>query len=96
MQYYSLRSMLSDPFSPNLENLVVPRSVPVHMIASYTSGTDDASSAFYRDEKVRLGRAVAGGQLEKPVTWCTESDCSLSFPVTKPAWTASRLIDLGV
>ena len=96
LQYYSILSMLKDPFSPTLEDLSVPAGLPVYMIASYASGTDDASSAFYRDEKLRLGRAVAGGDLEKPVTWCTQSDCGLSFPVTKPAWTASELINLGI
>lgn len=74
----------------------VPGDIPVHMIASYNSGTDDSSSTFYRDEKVRLGRAVAGGDVEEPVVWCAESDCSLSFPVTKPAWSATRLMDFGV
>jgi hypothetical protein len=96
LQYYSLLSMQQDPFSPILEDLLVPTELPVYMVASYASGTDDASNTFYRDEKLQLGRAVAGGNLEKPVTWCTASDCSLSFPVTKPAWTASELINLGI
>ncbi|KAF2630419.1 hypothetical protein BU25DRAFT_484495 [Macroventuria anomochaeta] len=51
MQYYSIRSMLPDPFSPILESLSVPEGLPVYMVASYVAGTDDASSAFYRDEK---------------------------------------------
>ncbi|KAF3039798.1 hypothetical protein E8E12_009374 [Didymella heteroderae] len=69
MQYYSLRDMLSDPFSPNLSELVVPAGVPVYMLASFVAGTDEASSAFYRDEKVRLGETVAGGELARAVTW---------------------------
>lgn len=96
MQYYSIRNMLPDPFSPALENITVPDDLPVYMIASYVAGTDEASDAFYRDEKMRLARAVAGGDLGQPVTWCKDTNCSLSFPVTKPEWTASRLINLGI
>ena len=96
LQYYALQSMLSDPFSPNISQLVVPAGIPLHMIATYAAGTDEASSIFYREEKVRLAETVAGKQLASAVTWCTEIDCSLSFPVTKPAWTASRLMNLGI
>lgn len=96
LQYYTLREALSDPFSPNLSELVAPVGIPVYMIASYKAGSDDASSSFYRDEKTRLAETVAGGELASAVTWCTDFDCSLSFPVTKPAWTASRLMELGV
>lgn len=94
LQYYTILGMRSDPFAPVLENLLVPKGLPVYMIATYVSGTDDASSAFYRDEKMRLGRTVAGGDLQKPVTWCKDDDCSLSFPVTKPTWTAAKIMDL--
>lgn len=89
--------MMTEPFSPVLEDISVPKGIPVYMVASYTSGTDDASSAFYRDEKVRLGRAVAdGGAVAKPVMWCAERDCDLSFPVVKPEWTADMLVELGI
>lgn len=96
MQYYSILDMLHDPFAPTLEDLPTPEEVPVFMLASYVSGTDEASNAFYRDEKLRLGRAVAHRNFKEPVTWCTENDCDLSFPVTKYAWTANALIDLGI
>ena len=96
MQYYSLLNMSYDPFAPHLDTLTTPAGLPVYMIATNNSGTDDASSAFYRDEKLKLGRAVAHGDFKEPVTWCSDSNCDLSFPVTKPAWTADALINLGI
>ena len=95
MQYYSLRSMTQDPLAPRLENLTTPEGLPLYMIATYNSGTDEASNSFYRDEKLRLGRAVANGSFKEPVTWCIDG-CDLGFPVTKPFWTADTLISLGV
>lgn len=96
LQYYSILSMSKDPFSPALDEFSVPSGVPVYMIATYNASTDTESSSFYREEKTLLARAVSGGKLEKKVTWCTASDCSLSFPVAKAAWTASELIGLGI
>lgn len=47
MQYYTILNMLHNPFAPKLEGLTTPGGVPVFMLASYISGTDEASNAFY-------------------------------------------------
>lgn len=79
-----------------MEDLQLPNNISVYGVATYNSGSDTASDQFYRDEKVQLANSVSAGNLTKPFVWCKETDCALSFPVVKPAWTADALISLGI
>jgi hypothetical protein len=96
MQYYAILEQTSNLIPSYLETQTVPKGMPTFAIMSYDSGTDAASSAFYREEKLKLMNHIAGGNLTRPVVWCTDPDCSLSFPVTRWSWTASALAGLGV
>jgi hypothetical protein len=98
-QYYMLLKQASSSVDDYLVNTTAPKDMGVYALMTYNSGnppTDDASNEFYRDTKLDMVSHIAGGKLKKPTIWCNESDCSLGFPVNKPMWTASALINLGV
>ena len=65
MQYYVLLSLGDELFSPVLEDIVVPRAIPVYMTATYTAGPDDASSAFSQEKKSASGACCCGGRSRK-------------------------------
>lgn len=96
MQYYAAQQQAASPIPVYLETQSLPQGMPTFAIMSYDSGTDAASDAFYRQEKLMLADHIAGGNLTRPVIWCTDNDCSLSFPVAKWAWTADALMSLGI
>jgi hypothetical protein len=96
MQYFALKDQASSPIPDFLETSSVPAGLPTYAILSYNAGQDDASSRFYRSQKSAVADKIAGGKLTRPVVWCMEEDCSLSFPVAKWSWTAGVIADLGI
>ncbi|KAF7551809.1 hypothetical protein G7Z17_g4751 [Cylindrodendrum hubeiense] len=96
MQYYALLQMAAGPINDYLANTTVPLGTSTYAIMTYSSGTDEASDAFYRKQKTQMANNIAGGDLTHPIVWCQTNDCSMSFPVDKPAWTAEKLISLGI
>jgi hypothetical protein len=95
-QYFAVRDEASRPWADTNDNLTAPADVPTYAIMSYNSGHNDASNKFYRDRKLEKASQLAGGNLAQPALWCTDSDCSLAFPVSKSTWTAKALIELGL
>jgi hypothetical protein len=98
-QYYSLLDMASGSIDNYLVNTTTPAGMDVYALMTYNAGspvTDNASNDFYRNTKLGMVNHIAGGNLTAPVVWCKEADCTLGFPVDKPAWTASALMSLGI
>jgi hypothetical protein len=96
LQYYLLLDTITSTIDEYLEVTVVSSGTPTFAIMTYNAGTDDASDAFYRTEKLNMANHIAGGNLTKPVVWCAIDGCSLSFPVNMSDWTAGILAGLGV
>jgi hypothetical protein len=99
MQYYLLLQEASTSIDNYLINTIAPDGIDVYAVMTYNAGnptTDIASDDFYRKTKLDMANHIAGGNLSEPVVWCNTSDCSLSFPVNKPEWTANALMDLGI
>ena len=95
-QYYELIQEEQTSIDNYLNTATVPQGMNVYSIMTYDAGTDAASSAFYRETKLDMVNHIARGSLSLPVVWCSDADCSLSFPVNRPQWTAQTLIGLGV
>jgi hypothetical protein len=95
-QYYELIHEESTSIDNYLVTATVPKGMEVYSVMTYNAGSDDASNAFYRETKLDMVNHIAGGNLSSPVVWCNDTDCSLSFPVNKPRWTAQALISLGI
>lgn len=98
-QYYELVQEAATTIDPYLVTTVAPEGMKVYSIMTYDAGsppTNTASNDFYRETKLSMVNHIAGGNLSAPVVWCNASDCSLSFPVNKPGWTAAALMSLGV
>jgi hypothetical protein len=98
-QYYALLYEDASPIDDYLVNTTAPQGMNVFAAMTYNAGdptTDIASDNFYRQSKIDMANHIAGGNLSLPVAWCTDADCSLSFPVNKPGWTVDALISFGV
>jgi hypothetical protein len=98
-QYYLLLQEADSPIDDYLVNTTVPQGIKVFAAMTYnveSSPTDNATNVFYRQTKIAMANHIAGGNLSSPVVWCTDADCSLSFPVNKPGWTASAIMSFGV
>lgn len=98
-QYYSLIQEADSFIDDYLVNTTAPQGMEVFAIMTYDAGnptTDNASNDFCRQTKLDMADHIAGGNLSLPVVWCTDADCSLSFPVNQPGWTANALISLGI
>ncbi|KAK6000562.1 hypothetical protein QM012_003808 [Aureobasidium pullulans] len=95
-QYFSLKQMAAEPINEYLVNTAVPEGIYVKSLMTYNSGTDPASDEFYRQEKLSMLNHIAGRNVTDEVIWCAEEGCSLSFPVSMPAWTANSLMALGI
>ena len=95
-QYYALRDMAAGVIDTYLTETAVPPSIPVYTVMTFSASKTAAGSEFYRQTKLQLAESIAGGNLSSPAIFCTEGDCDLGFPVTKPAWTAASLVALGI
>lgn len=95
-QYYELIQEESSSIDNYLVTTIAPQGMNVYSAMTYDAGTDAASDAFYRETKLDMVNHIAGGNLSLPVVWCTDTDCSLSFPVNKPQWTAQTLMSFGI
>jgi len=98
-QYYSLIDQAASPIDEYLANTTAPEAMGVYALMTYNAGspsTNEPSNEFYRKTKLSMANHIAGGNLTLPVVWCTNANCSLSFPVNNPVWTASALISLGI
>jgi hypothetical protein len=98
-QYYALLYEAASPIDNYLVNTTAPQGMKVVAAMTYNASTttiENASDEFSRQTKVAMANHIAGGNLSLPVVWCTDADCSLSFPVNKPGWTADALISFGV
>ena len=95
-QYYTLIQEEATSIDNYLVTTTAPRGMNIFSVMTYNAGTDAASNAFYREAKLDMVNHIAGGNLSLPVVWCNDADCSLSFPVNKPQWTAQTLMSLGV
>jgi hypothetical protein len=98
-QYYTLLQEAVSPIDSYFADTIAPHGMKVFAAMTYNAGnptTDIASDDFYRQSKIDMVNHIAGGNLSLPVVWCTDSDCSLSFPVNKPGWTADTLTSFGV
>jgi hypothetical protein len=98
-QYYSVVQTAAAPINTYLVNTTAPEGIEVYSIMTYNAGnptTNIASDEFYRKTKLDMVDHIAGGNLTAPVVWCNNSDCSLSFPVNQPGWTADALMSLGI
>jgi hypothetical protein len=95
-QYFAIRDQARNPMKITGNSPADLAKLPTFAIMTYNSGYDDASNEFYREQKIGEATRIAQGNLTKPVIWCTEPSCSLSFPVTRAAWTAGVLASLGI
>lgn len=98
-QYYSLVDEASSSIDNYLVNTTAPTGMGVYALMTYNSGnppTDNDSNDFYRETKLNMANHIAGGNLSSPAVWCKNANCSLSFPVNNPVWTANALMSLGI
>lgn len=98
-QYYSLVHEASSPIDTFLVNTTAPSGMGVYALMTSNSGnppTDNDSNDFYRKTKLSMANHIAGGNLSSPVIWCEDRNCSMSFPVNNPVWTANALMSLGI
>jgi len=98
-QYYELIRQASSSIDNYLVNTTVPAGMKVYALMTFDSGGptgDAASNNFTRETKLDMVNHIAGGNLSASVVWCSSPDCSLSFPVNKPGWTADALMSLGI
>jgi hypothetical protein len=98
-QYYTLLYEAASSIDDYLVNTTAPQGIEVFAAMTYnasTTTTEYASDEFSRQTKVAMANHIAGGNLSLPVVWCTDADCSLSFPVNKPGWTADALMSFGL
>jgi hypothetical protein len=93
-QYYSLLDEVSSSIDNYLVNTTTPTGMGVYALITYNSG--NPSNDFYREAKLSMANHIAGGNLSSPVVWCEYVNCSLSFPVNNPIWTANALMSLGI
>ena len=71
---------------------MVPLGLPTFAVMTRNSGQDAASNDFYREQKIKEGNRIAGGNLTAPIVWCDEPDCKEDFIVAKSAWAAKVLV----
>jgi len=98
-KYYSLIDEASSPINDYLVNTTAPVGMGVYALMTYNSGNpqpDNSSNDFVREMKLIMANHIAGGNLSSPVVWCENANCSLSFPVNNPIWTANALMNLGI
>ncbi|MCJ1466842.1 hypothetical protein MMC07_005463 [Pseudocyphellaria aurata] len=98
-QYFALVHDASKPIDNYTVTATVPSGIPVFSVMTDVPGDtaeEKASNEFYKSQKLELANHVAGGKLTKEPVWCTESDCSLDFPVLKPRFAADALIGFGI
>lgn len=98
-QYLSLVHDASEPISNYTVTAIVPSGMPVFSVMIDVPGDtaeEKASNDFYKSRKLEMVNHIAGGNLTKPPVWCTESDCSLGFPVLKSKFAADALISFGI
>ncbi|OCL10854.1 hypothetical protein AOQ84DRAFT_438082 [Glonium stellatum] len=92
LQYYELQRMARQPReSAYLLNTTLPSRVQVFaLLTRDVYPNDDAASAFYREQKLRVAESLAGGGLAR-LGWCEEEGCGLGFVVERAEWAAGVL-----
>ena len=95
-QYYFLLQQSSAPPDNYLMSATVARETDVYAVMTFGAGASADSDEFYREQKLGMAEHIGGGKLTKPVVYCSEPGCSMSFPVNMPEWTADALMNLGL
>lgn len=98
-QYLSLVHDRSEPINNYTVTATAPSGMPVFSVMVDLPGDtpeEKASNEFYKTRKLEMVNHIARGNLTKPPVWCTESDCSLGFPVLKSKFSADALISFGI
>lgn len=98
-QYLSLVHDRFEPINNYTVTATVPSGMPVFSVMVDVPGDtpeEKASNEFYKTRKLEMANHIARGNLTKPPVWCTESDCSLGFPVLKSKFSTDALISFGI
>lgn len=98
-QYFYLVREAPLPIDNFLVTATVPAGMPTYAVMTYLPGDtaeETASNKFFHERKLEMTRHIAGGEMKKPPVLCTESDCTLGFPVDKPKFVADALMSFGI
>lgn len=98
-QYLALVHDASQPINNYTVTATVPSGMPVFSVMVDLPGVtaeEKASNDFYKSRKLEMVNHIARGNITKPPVWCTESDCTLGFPVLKSRFAADALISFGI